>query len=756
MGASITLAGESLIAQKQAARQNVAVARFILANVPGLDTSLPVDRTAGLPAADQIVHTEPVQHEGYLATNKVVYSLLMGTDVGDFDFNWIGLETADGVLLIVAYVPLQQKRREVPPLQSGNNLTRNIIWEYDGAQELSGIDVPASTWQFDYSAIFNQINVTLADLQEQLDTKVDQDGFTPPQTVNLDGPTLVYPGSTNTYKITDFNRFSIFSATTSVGTVTLSADTLTLTIPSNAAQGLISLGVTRDGIKVPFKIPLGAAAIEAPTIKSPAAGATGVSFEPTVTAAAFNVFPAGYDTHVKTRIQIARDAAFTDFVVNQLVTTDLLSISLNALGKRLEPSVRYYLRLTFVGNTLESAWSSVVALNTASVYIRKPSILSPVDGAEKVSPSLIVTGDAFSVYGGSDTQSAGRLQLSVSSDFANPFYDSGWNIAQLTTFQPPSAAPFATQIFARIKYKGTVLGETDWSTVVRFTTSDMLKGVYTQLTAGATKRASACGAVLNGKLYVLGGVNSQYLSDFWCYDFSTGKWVQLISDYIERSGASMVAFEGKLYVVGGMSGNTSPTWRKELKVYDPVTETWSAKAVPPNSRIEHCAVVIGRKMYLWGGMQGNTPYGPAAIWVYDFDANSWTTIGSVPSATVHCDIAVVDGKLYSYEGNFMKVFNPADGSWKALTALQTARDAGRLSVVEGKIYLYGGYRIVNSTPLYFDELWVYDPITDKWQQLPSGGGVHGSHVQVVVNGEICVFGGVTSSGVYLNSLIKIA
>ena len=123
MGASITLAGESLISQKQAARQTVDVSRFILAKVPGLDTTLPVDRAAGVPDANLIVHTTPVTREGYLATNKVVYSLMLGTDVGDFDFNWMGLVTAEDVLLIAAYVPLQQKRREIPPLQAGNNLT---------------------------------------------------------------------------------------------------------------------------------------------------------------------------------------------------------------------------------------------------------------------------------------------------------------------------------------------------------------------------------------------------------------------------------------------------------------------------------------------------------------------------------------------------------------------------------------------------------------------------------------------------------
>ncbi len=151
MGASITLAGESLIAQKQGAQQILTVSRFILANVPGLDPNGPVDRAAGKPAAGQIVGTYDVTDAGYVNPNQVVYSLMLGSDIGDFDWNWIGLETADNVLLMVAYVPTQQKRRNIPPLQLGNNVTRNFLVVFDGAQALTGLTIDASTWQHDFT-----------------------------------------------------------------------------------------------------------------------------------------------------------------------------------------------------------------------------------------------------------------------------------------------------------------------------------------------------------------------------------------------------------------------------------------------------------------------------------------------------------------------------------------------------------------------------------------------------------------------------
>lgn len=153
MGAVLTLAGESLIAQKQAANAGLKITGFIFANVPGLNPTAPVDRAAPKPVAGQIVYTHqvPAEHAGYVSPNQVVYSAQIGSDIGDWDFNWIGLETVDGVLFAVAYVPLQQKRRNIPPQQIGNNLTRNFLVVFDGAQALTGITIDAKTWQHDFT-----------------------------------------------------------------------------------------------------------------------------------------------------------------------------------------------------------------------------------------------------------------------------------------------------------------------------------------------------------------------------------------------------------------------------------------------------------------------------------------------------------------------------------------------------------------------------------------------------------------------------
>lgn len=153
MSASITLAGESQIALKQSQKKPLIVSKFIFANIPQLNPETPVDRAAGKPPAGQIVHVYdiPPENAGFVNPNQVVYSAQLGSDIGDWDFNWIGLEDADGLLFAVSYVPLQQKRKNIPPQQIGNNVTRNFLVAYDGAMQLTGITIDASTWQHDFT-----------------------------------------------------------------------------------------------------------------------------------------------------------------------------------------------------------------------------------------------------------------------------------------------------------------------------------------------------------------------------------------------------------------------------------------------------------------------------------------------------------------------------------------------------------------------------------------------------------------------------
>ncbi|MGM3540528.1 phage tail-collar fiber domain-containing protein [Salmonella sp. NW48] len=149
---TITLAFEQWKAQQGATGEPVLLDEFVFANVPGLDPDQPVDRNETLPPTEQIVHRQAVSRKGVVNDNAVVHSVVLGADVGDFSFNWIGLiNKASGTLAMIVHAPLQQKLKTVEG-QQGNVLTRSFLMEYNGAQAETGINTPAETWQIDFTA----------------------------------------------------------------------------------------------------------------------------------------------------------------------------------------------------------------------------------------------------------------------------------------------------------------------------------------------------------------------------------------------------------------------------------------------------------------------------------------------------------------------------------------------------------------------------------------------------------------------------
>lgn len=162
MATALTIAGENLIALKQAQGQVLTIDKFILANIPGIDPSQPVPRDQPLPATDRIVHEHdiPADHRGYVNPNQVVYSMLLSSDVGNFTFNWVGLYSSeDETLIAVTHLPPLEKYQSDPAHHTlGNNLVRNIMLEFTGAQGTTNITVSASTWQIDFTARLNGID----------------------------------------------------------------------------------------------------------------------------------------------------------------------------------------------------------------------------------------------------------------------------------------------------------------------------------------------------------------------------------------------------------------------------------------------------------------------------------------------------------------------------------------------------------------------------------------------------------------------
>jgi hypothetical protein len=156
MSSAFTITGQTRINQLFGLEQPLVIDRMILALIPGLDPTEPVNRNQQMPAQEHIVHTHIIDddHKGYVNPDQVVYSMILGSDVGDFSFNWIGIiEAVTNTVITVTTTPETPKRKtNLANNTTGNCITRNVMLAFQDAQALTGISIAADSWQFDFSA----------------------------------------------------------------------------------------------------------------------------------------------------------------------------------------------------------------------------------------------------------------------------------------------------------------------------------------------------------------------------------------------------------------------------------------------------------------------------------------------------------------------------------------------------------------------------------------------------------------------------
>ncbi|MDX1300891.1 phage tail protein [Photobacterium sp.] len=167
--AVITIAGEQLIAQKKEAEEPLVITDFVLAYVPGIDPTQPIDRNQVLPPSSQIKLRMPYTRKGYVNLNEVVYSLILDNTVGNFEFNWLGLITEEEVLLAANHMWTEPKRKNNSLTgEEGNNLTRNFLLNFSGAQAITNITIPIETWQFNYTEKINYFDSMIVSMASNL------------------------------------------------------------------------------------------------------------------------------------------------------------------------------------------------------------------------------------------------------------------------------------------------------------------------------------------------------------------------------------------------------------------------------------------------------------------------------------------------------------------------------------------------------------------------------------------------------------
>lgn len=283
------------------------------------------------------------------------------------------------------------------------------------------------------------------------------------------------------------------------------------------------------------------------------------------------------------------------------------------------------------------------------------------------------------------------------------------------------------------------------------------------LGASNQPRWGTCEFVIGGKAYVVGGrVGTNDVNEVWAYDPLSDTWEAKAPIPGERRLAAAFAINGKGYVACGLVQTS--TMLADLLEYDPVADAWTQRApLPDAARYSAAAFAVGGKGYIVGGNQGgaNGPYS-TDTWAYDPTSNAWSELAPIPGQTLFAASGfTAEGKGYVLGGrladqtfsNALWQYDPVTNSWQARAALPgIPRTYSYSWSLDYHGLIMAGDNLQGQQ---LNDLWRYLPSADSWTSFTpyTGGGTWGG-AAFAIGGRVYAGFGRQGSGA-VNDLMEL-
>ncbi len=214
---------------------------------------------------------------------------------------------------------------------------------------------------------------------------------------------------------------------------------------------------------------------------------------------------------------------------------------------------------------------------------------------------------------------------------------------------------------------------------------------WTARASMTTPREGLASAVVNGKIYAIGGhtTGGGTVASMESYDPSTNVWSARASMSGPRAGMAAAAISNTIYVVGGSpsTGGDPSIPLTTVEAYD-ATGTWTTKAPMLVARSSPAAAAVNGTLYVIGGD------GTGSVEAYDPATDSWSMKAPIPNGGGEPRAVALNGLIYAIGGSpvAVKVYNPALDSWATLTSSMPLPVSGQfaLAVLDGRLFAAGG------------------------------------------------------------------
>jgi len=157
-----------------------------------------------------------------------------------------------------------------------------------------------------------------------------------------------------------------------------------------------------------------------------------------------------------------------------------------------------------------------------------------------------------------------------------------------------------------------------------------------------------------GKIYLAGGLDNgsnglkvEPPTQLWVYDIATDRFKSKAAMPGPVAAAGYGVINGHLYVAGGVGVNGVAL--NSLYDYSIAADTWKVRASLPVALTAPGSAVINGKLYLFGGMAAGT-HSQSGTYIYDPTTDSWHNGPNLNVARAYIGAASVDNMIVAYGG----------------------------------------------------------------------------------------------------------
>jgi hypothetical protein len=202
------------------------------------------------------------------------------------------------------------------------------------------------------------------------------------------------------------------------------------------------------------------------------------------------------------------------------------------------------------------------------------------------------------------------------------------------------------------------------------------------------------------------------------------------------------------YSVGG---STIGATLANVDRYDPVTNTWLARAPIPTPVLDAPVVYAAGKLYVLGGWNDPTNVVYDLTQIYDIATNTWSTGAPMPGVRMGSYVGTFGGKIYVAGGftandintgqNTTFEYTIATNTWVTRATMPNVNALGAYSVAGQFLYTFGGWR---GNPCCNTDSYRYDMVANVWTTLAAlPTGLEGAQAATDPSGNLLIYGGGT-------------